>query len=180
MEHSPELPRGTKSLRSCSGNRAKMLLKGHLGIKCHSQYNKAFGLLQYSPANSQSGWLGIYCAWPGDYHSPGLTSIKFHSPKVTPLTNPAKITDQGLGYYISYAWLRHNSHQSGDISITDQLIFQNGKKLFSRMEKVYRRNNKRPKHCPLAFLAQHLPVSGCDGKTQYLSRWGTGNWAFRI
>ena len=27
----------TNSLRSCSGNRAKMLLKNHLGIKCHSQ-----------------------------------------------------------------------------------------------------------------------------------------------
>ena len=36
----------------CSGNRAKMLLKGHLGIKCHSQYNKVIRLLQYSSANS--------------------------------------------------------------------------------------------------------------------------------
>ena len=38
MEHSLGLPQDTKSLRSCSGNRAKMLLKGHLGIKYHSQY----------------------------------------------------------------------------------------------------------------------------------------------
>ena len=37
MEHSPGLPQESKSLRSCSGNQAKMLLKGHLGIKCHSQ-----------------------------------------------------------------------------------------------------------------------------------------------
>ena len=40
MELSPGLPQVTKSLRNCSGNRAKMLLKGHLGIKCHSEYNK--------------------------------------------------------------------------------------------------------------------------------------------
>ena len=51
MEDSPELSLDTKSLRSCSGNRAKMLLKGHIGIKCHSQYNKVIRLLQYSSAN---------------------------------------------------------------------------------------------------------------------------------
>ena len=28
------------ALESCSGNRAEMLLKSYLGIKCHSQYNK--------------------------------------------------------------------------------------------------------------------------------------------
>ena len=32
MEHSPGLPQDTKSLRSCSGNRAKILLKYHLRI----------------------------------------------------------------------------------------------------------------------------------------------------
>ena len=36
MEHLPGPPQDTKSLRSCSENRANMLLKGHLGIKCHS------------------------------------------------------------------------------------------------------------------------------------------------
>ena len=37
MEHSPRRPQDIKPLRSCSaGNRALMLLKGHLGIKCHS------------------------------------------------------------------------------------------------------------------------------------------------
>ena len=29
-----------------------------------------------------------------NYHSLGLTSIEFHPPKVIPLTNPAKVTDQ--------------------------------------------------------------------------------------
>ena len=38
MEYPPGLPQDTKSLRSCSGDRAKMLLKGQLRIKCHSQY----------------------------------------------------------------------------------------------------------------------------------------------
>ena len=35
------------TLRSFSGNRVKMLLKSHLRIKCHSQYNKVIGLLQH-------------------------------------------------------------------------------------------------------------------------------------
>ena len=37
---------------------------------------------------------GMYCARPRDYHSLGLTRIQFHPPKVTPLTNPAKVTDR--------------------------------------------------------------------------------------
>ena len=32
MEHSPRLPQDTKSIRSYSGNRVKMLLEGYLGI----------------------------------------------------------------------------------------------------------------------------------------------------
>ena len=35
MEHSPGLPQEKKPLRSCSRNRAKILLKGHLRIKYH-------------------------------------------------------------------------------------------------------------------------------------------------
>ena len=52
MEHSPGLPQDTESLTSCSRNRAKMLLEGHLEIKCHSHYNKVIRLPQYSSANS--------------------------------------------------------------------------------------------------------------------------------
>ena len=78
--------------------------------------------------------MGMHCARPRDYHSLGLTRIQFHTPKVTPLTNPAKVTDQGLGHCNSDAWGWHHSHQSGVISITDQLIFQNGKKLRSVQE----------------------------------------------
>ena len=76
----------------------------------------------------------MHCARPGDYHSLGLTLIQFHPPKVTPLTSPAKVTDQGLCYCNSDAWGWHNIHQSGVISITDQLIFKNGKKLRSVQE----------------------------------------------
>ena len=39
MENLPGLPEDTKSLRGCSGNRVKMLLKGNLGIKCHAKYS---------------------------------------------------------------------------------------------------------------------------------------------
>ena len=68
----------------------------------------------------------MHCARPQDYHSLGLSHIQFHSLKVTPLTNPAKVTDQGLCYCNPDTWGWHNSHQRGVISITDQLIFQNG------------------------------------------------------
>ena len=40
MKYSPWLSLDTRLLRSCSGNWAKMVLKSHLGIKCHSQYIK--------------------------------------------------------------------------------------------------------------------------------------------
>ena len=82
----------------------------------------------------------MHCARPWDYRSLGL---QFHPPKVTPFTNPAKVTDQGLCYcnYDARGW--YNSHQSGVISITDQLILENGKK-----NEVYRRNNNGPKTLP--------------------------------
>ena len=50
-------------------------------------------------------WLGMHCARPRDYHSLGLCRMQFHPPKVTPLTNPAKVTDQGLCYYFWEALL---------------------------------------------------------------------------
>ena len=54
----------------------------------------------------------MHCVWPWDYQSLGHTRIQFHPRKVTPLTNPAKVTDQGLYYCNSDAWGWHNSHQS--------------------------------------------------------------------
>ena len=70
------------------------------------------------------GVTGMHCARPRDYHSLTLTHIQFHPPKVTPLTDPAKVTDQRLCNCNSDAWRWHNSHQSGVISITDQLILK--------------------------------------------------------
>ena len=40
------------------------------------------------------GATGMHCERPRDYHSLGLTRIQFHPPMVTPLINPAKVTDQ--------------------------------------------------------------------------------------
>ena len=71
---------------------------------------------------------------PRDYHSRGLSRIQFHLPKITLLTNPAKVTDQGLCYCNPDAWGWDNSHQSGVISITDHFIYQNGKQLRSVQE----------------------------------------------
>ena len=85
----------------------------------------------------------MHWVWPGDYHSLGLTRIQLHSPKVTPLTNPAKVRDQGLRYSNFNAWGWHNGQQSRVNSITIDL--------FSRMEKnseVYRTNNKGPETLP--------------------------------
>ena len=72
-----------------------------------SQYKKIIRLHQYSSTNSKWGWLGMHCARPRNYHSLSLTRIKFHPPKVSPLTNPAKVTDQGLCYRNSDPWGWH-------------------------------------------------------------------------
>ena len=107
----------------------------------------------------------MHCARPRDYHSLGPTCIQFHPLKVTPLTNPAKVTDQGLCNCNSDAFGRHNSHQSGVISITDQLIFQNGKN-----PDVLMRNNNGPKTLPCgtpdttltSLLRQPSTITCCD------------------
>ena len=46
----------TKSLRSCSEDRAKMLLKGQLRIKCHSQYIQIIRLLQHRSIVNGCDW----------------------------------------------------------------------------------------------------------------------------
>ena len=87
----------------------------------------SFSALQCQPLliiiivnNSLQERLRMHCAWPGDYHS--LTRIKFNSPKVTPLSHPAKVTNLGFCYSNSNPWGWDNSNQSGVISIADQLI----------------------------------------------------------
>ena len=148
MEYLPGLPQNTKPLRSFSGNRVKMLLKSHLGIKCYSQYNKVIRLLQHSSANSWCMWLGIHCALPGDYHSLSLICMEFHPSKVMPLTNLDEVTAQGLWHCNSSATGWHNSNQGRVFGITDQLILQNGKKAL----KCTGGTTTGPKYCPAAIL----------------------------
>ena len=70
---------------------------------------------------------GAFCM-TRNYHSLGLTRIEFYFPKVTSLTDPAEVTAQGLCYCNSNACGWHNSYQNGVISMTYQVILQNGKK----------------------------------------------------
>ena len=58
MKHSPGLPQDTKYLWSCSVNWAKMLLKGHLWIKCHSQNNKVISPFTTVPPIANGGDWG--------------------------------------------------------------------------------------------------------------------------
>ena len=59
------------------------------------------------PIVKEGDW---WCIVQGDYHCIGLTRIKFYCTKVTPITNPAKVTDQGFCNCNSNAWGWHNSH----------------------------------------------------------------------
>ena len=122
MEHSPGLPQDTKSLRRCISR----VILGSKVPPNNARSTDSFSTVLARAVNG--GWLGMHCPWLGDYHSLGMISIEFNSPNITPLTNPAKVADQGLCYYNSNAWLWHHSHQSGVISITDLHIFQNRKK----------------------------------------------------
>ena len=94
------------------------------------------------------GWLAMYCGRPGDYHSLCLTCTQFHPIKVTQLTNLAKVTLHGLGNWNSNAWGWHNGHQSKVISITSQLILQNGK----TAPRCKEGKITGSKHCPSALL----------------------------
>ena len=90
-------------------------------------------LFQHSSAISSCSWLGLHCAWHVDYHILTLTHIQFHPPKVTLLTNLDEIMAQGLYYCNSNAWDDTTSIKVV-IGITDQLIFQNRKKLWGVQE----------------------------------------------
>ena len=80
------------SLSSYPGNQLKMLLIGHLGIKCHSQYIKVTRLLQHSSTKCYCGVLLTFIV----YHS--LTHIQYHHPEVTPFINLAEVMVQELCY----------------------------------------------------------------------------------
>ena len=62
----------------------------------------------------------MHSARPRDYHSLGLTRIQFHPPKVTPLTDTAKVTDQGQ----SKLWSNVQPQPEGDVSVCDDALDQ--------------------------------------------------------
>ena len=146
MEHSAGLPQDTKSLRICFGNRAKMLLKGHLGIKCLSRniIRSSDSFSTVPPIVNGGDWGCIVLDLETIIILVLLAFICFR--KVAPLTNLAKVTEQGLCYCNSNAWGWHNSHQSGVICITYQLILKNRKKLRSLEEKQGRAQNTALQH----------------------------------
>ena len=53
MKYLPGLSHDTKPLSCSTGGTEKVLLKGHLSIKRHTQYNKDSRLLQHSSIQKQ-------------------------------------------------------------------------------------------------------------------------------
>ena len=105
-----------------------MLFNSHLGMKCHSQYNKVIDSFSTVPPMVNGGDWG--CIVHELETIIVLVLLAFNIiPKVTPLSNIDKVMAQGCCYFNFNAWGWHNSYQSGVISITDKLIHQNGKKL---------------------------------------------------
>ena len=109
-----------------------------LRIKCHSQYKKV-SFSTVPPIVNGGDW-GCIVRNLETIIVLVLLAFNFIPQRSHhPLSLP-KVKDQGLCYCNSDAWRWHNSHQSRVISITDQLILQNGKS-----SEVYRRNNNGPK-----------------------------------
>ena len=117
MEHSPLLPQDTKSVRSCSGNRAKVFLKGHLGNKYVTPNitRSSDSLCTVTSIVNGGDWrcivrdlqtiivlvlLAFSFVPQRSHHSPTLPRLR-------------------ICYCNSNAWGWHNSHQSGVITITD-------------------------------------------------------------
>ena len=128
MEISSRLPQDTKSSRSCFGNRAKMFI---LESNVTPNISRSSAPAQFS--QSLMGVTGaktiiVLLAF-------NVIFLKSHQLLTLPRGHGS-----GTLHCCSNAWGWHNSHQSGVIGITDQLI--------SRMEKcseVYTRDNNEPK-----------------------------------
>ena len=86
------------------------------------------------------------CAWPGVYHSLNLTRIQYHSPQVTPHTNPVLITSPKTLKQLPLAREWHNSRQSGVIIITVKLVVLYREKLCSVQEEQLLRQNTSLRH----------------------------------
>ena len=124
MEYSRGHPQDLKSLRSCSGNRAMMLLKGHLGIKFTANISwssDSFSTVQ--PLVNGGDWGCI----ARDLETIiVLVLLAFNFVPKRSLTNLVEVTDQGLCYCNSNACLWHNNHQSGVIGIIDPISIDLG------------------------------------------------------
>ena len=105
------------------------------------------------PSMVNGGWLGMHCAWPGDYHSLGLTRIQFHQPKVTPRIHSDDVTVQGLCYCNSSAW--------GSIKVESSAYQLAYSPEWKKVPRCTEGTITCPKHCPTALLTQHWPVY-CD------------------
>ena len=141
MEHSPELPQVTKSMRTCYGPQSqgclsKVILESNVTPNI-TRSSDSFSTVPPIVAGGDGGCilrnletiivlvlLAFNFTYQRSHHS---------------LTLP-KVSDQGLCYCNSNAWGWYNSHHGGVISITDQLIFQNG-----NSSEVYRRNYNEKK-----------------------------------
>ena len=152
MEHSPGLLQDTKSLRSGSGNRAKVLLKVILELNVTPNITRSLDSLSTVPPIINGGDWGCIVR---DLETiiVLVSRIQFHSPKVTPLTNPAKVTDQGLCDCNSNAWGCHNSHQSSP---------QHNRSAYFPEWKIAPKCTGGtitvPKHCHAALLIQRQPA----------------------
>ena len=113
MEYSPGLPQDTPSLRSCSVNRVKMLLKGQLRIKCRCQY-----IGHHSSSSQFRQYLmrvtgdALCVTWRlSVYHSLSFSRIQFipnpRSHTLTIVSNPAELSDLRLCYCNCNAWEWH-------------------------------------------------------------------------
>ena len=97
-----------------------MLLKGHLGLSnVTPNISRSSDSLSTVPPVVNVGELAMHCAWPGYYLSLSHTCIQFYPPKVTPLTNVAKVTVQEVCYCNFNAWGWNNSHQNEVSDITN-------------------------------------------------------------
>ena len=92
MKYSTKFPQDTKPLKSCFGNREKMLLKSHLGIKCHSLYNISSGTFRSVPPIVKEGDSGYIMLDLETIKVLIALNIILLTQKVTPFTNLSDVT----------------------------------------------------------------------------------------
>ena len=104
MEYSPEILQDAKSLRKVMLGRcfSKVILESNVTPNISMWSNS---VSRVPPIFNGRLWVTWRLSYSWSY------SNKFHSPKVTSLTNPTEVTNRGLCNCNSNAWGWHNSHQ---------------------------------------------------------------------